>query len=121
MSEEKKMTCVVCPVGCEITVRREGDGLKIKGFQCKQGKIYAQEEFENPSRTLTATVKIKDSVLPLLPVKSKNPLPREKSIQAMQELAKIEIKAPVKIGDTVFANISGTGIDMIATRSMPLK
>ena len=40
----KKLTCIVCPNGCEIEI----DGDSIKGYTCKRGLEYAKEELFHP-------------------------------------------------------------------------
>jgi len=36
----------------------------------------------------------------------------------MEELAKVTVKAPVAIGDIIIENVAGTGIDVIATKTI---
>jgi CxxC motif-containing protein len=45
--------------GCEITVTGTGNTIeKIEGNECKRGIQYATDEFLDPRRILTTTVKI---------------------------------------------------------------
>ncbi len=118
--EKNNITCVACPVSCEIEVEiSRGQIKKIKGFQCVQGKKYAVEEFSQPLRILPATVRVENGLLPLVPVKSQEPIPRDLLEQAMLELARIKLVAPVQEGQVVMKNIMNTGVDMVATRNMP--
>ncbi len=116
---EKKLICVICPVGCEIygTINK-GKLQEIKGHRCEQGEEYAREEFTSPARILTATVNIRGGRVSQLPVKSSGPLPREKIEPAMKVLAQVMQKAPVQEGQVIIENILNTGKDLIATRSM---
>ena len=34
------------------------------------------------------------------------------------DLDKVEVKAPVKIGDVIIKNIFGTGVDILATKNI---
>ncbi|NLY52098.1 MAG: DUF1667 domain-containing protein [Firmicutes bacterium] len=116
---KRKMTCIVCPTGCQLEVQRDGDGkLSITGFQCRRGEAYAENEILNPRRVLTTTVKIRNASLPLLPVRTTEAIPKELLAEAMQVLAQVEVTAPVKTGDVILANILDTGIDVIASRDM---
>ena len=54
------------------------------------------KEHTAPERTLTTTVHIEGSVLPLLPVRTDKPIPKELLLEAMQKTADIIVKAPVK-------------------------
>ena len=51
---EKEMICIVCPVGCHISVNTET--YEVKGNACPRGAVYGKEE-------LTAPVKRGDIVL----------------------------------------------------------
>ena len=121
MSNKQTITCVTCPKGCKIDVWEENNELKMTGYSCKRGITYATSEFYHPSRVLATTVKITGADLPLLPVRTKEPVPKEKLLAIMDLLAKISIKAPIKMGDIVVSNILDTKIDVIATRSLKVR
>ncbi len=115
------MICIVCPVGCRLEVKKdEGNesGYLVTGNLCKRGVEYGIKEMTNPTRVLTTTVKIKDSLLERLPVRTNGEIPKDRVFACMKIIDEIEVKAPVRIGKVVFGNLSGTGIDLIASRSM---
>ena len=57
--EERKLTCIGCPMGCPLTVKMEhGEVVSITGNTCKRGDIYARKEVTNPTRIVTSTVRI---------------------------------------------------------------
>ncbi len=115
----KRINCIVCPLGCEITVQMQDDKIiAIKDFSCPRGQAYATEEMTAPKRVLTSTVKIAGGLLPLLPVVSSQPLPKEKVMACAAALRKINIQAPVQQGDIIIPDILGLGVDIIASRSM---
>ncbi|MHA1215393.1 MAG: DUF1667 domain-containing protein [Candidatus Hodarchaeales archaeon] len=118
-SSEKLITCIVCPKGCKITVREEEPGkLVMSGYSCKRGKNYATNEFYHPSRLLATTIRIKNARIPLVPVRSKSPVPKELLMDIMDLIASETVEAPVKMGDVLIENILDTGVDIIATRSL---
>ncbi|EMT39115.1 Uncharacterized protein with conserved CXXC pairs [Thermoanaerobacter thermohydrosulfuricus WC1] len=120
--ELKEITCIVCPLGCRIQVEMERGEIKsVKGYSCSRGLEYAKNEVTMPKRTITTSVRAIGGHLPLLSVRTKEPVPKEKIQEIMLELAKVEVKAPVKIGDVVVKNILGTGVDIIATRNLYVK
>ena len=51
-------------------------------------------------------------------VKTRTPIPKVKIFECMKALAAAEIKAPVHMGDVVCANVCGTGVDVIATKTV---
>ncbi|MGL5512538.1 MAG: DUF1667 domain-containing protein [Sporomusa sp.] len=117
----RKINCIVCPISCvgEIT-SEDGQIQTITGFACDRGKKYAKEEMTSPKRTLTTTVKVLGGALPLLPVVSKLPLPKDRVMACAQYLSTVSVEAPVVEGDIICPNILGLKVDIVATRDMPI-
>lgn len=111
----KKITCIVCPNSCSISV--EGD--KISGYKCKRGLEFASAELTYPKRSVTGTVKTVFKNMPVLPVKTKGVIPKDMVFAFMDELKKIEITRPVKRGDVLVPNVLETGTDVVATADIP--
>lgn len=111
----KELTCIICPRGCHLVV---DDELNVTGNTCPRGAIYAKNELTHPTRTLTSTVRIESSIESMLPVKSDNPLPKEKIFDAMELINKTTVKAPIKIGDIVIKNIFGLEVNIVATKDI---
>ncbi len=116
---EKNITCIVCPMGCRMTVTKLEDGnYKVEGNTCKRGEKYGVEEMTCPKRVVTSTVKIKEGALNLLPVKTNDAIPKELIFDLMALLDEVEITAPVKVGDIIVENVLNTGINIVASRNM---
>lgn len=116
MEKDKTITCISCPRGCRIKVKVvDGIPAVIEGYRCKRGLTYAETEMRNPLRILTTTVRVEGGQRPVLPVRTAAPIPKEKLHQAMVELKRVVVRPPVAIGETVYRNIAGTGVDVIAT------
>jgi CxxC motif-containing protein len=114
---EKNLTCISCPMGCQLTVVMSGHEIKmISGNQCPIGSKYAHAELRNPVRMLTSTLKVKNGTLPVVPVKTQTPIPKDQLFPCLNALKDIELQAPIKIGDIIFQNICATGVNIIATR-----
>ncbi len=114
--------CVVCPVGCKISIAENKDaelGYDIEGNKCKKGINYAIEELTNPTRNIASTVCIEGAHLTRLPVKTSEPIPKGKIFECMNEINKIKLTAPVKMGDIIIENVRGTEVNILATRSLP--
>ena len=117
--ETKQLICVNCPKGCRITVTMEGEkAVEVTGYSCENGKNYAMQESVCPMRILTTTVKITQSTLRVLPVMSEKEIPLHVWKQAMEEVRKITVQAPVSIGQIILEDLCGTGVRLIASRSM---
>ncbi|ASJ10543.1 molybdopterin oxidoreductase [Thermococcus sp. P6] len=118
MSERKfKLTCIVCPLGCEVEVTMEdGRITKVEGCRCPRGRDYAIQEVTEPKRTVMSVVPVKGGKFPTVAVKSDRPVPKELIPKIMRELAGVELEAPVKVGEIVVENVLGTGANIVATR-----
>lgn len=116
---EKKIICIVCPIGCEIMVTGEKNSIQeISGHICKRGEIYASDEFLCPKRILTTTVKIDESKIPVISVRSQDPIPKDQMFNCMEILRNTIVSADVKCGDVIVENILDTGVDIIVTRML---
>jgi CxxC motif-containing protein len=118
--ERKKMICIACPLGCHIEVFRNHseDGFSVTGNQCKRGIDYGVKEMINPTRLLTTTVKLRNSYLNRLPVRTDLPIPKAMIANCMREINRIEVCAPVKAGIVLIRNILNTGVNVISSRSI---
>lgn len=119
--ETSLVTCVICPKGCSISVAWSMDGgvkkvEEVHGNSCPRGLSYASSEVVHPVRVLSSTVRIRNSALSLLPVRSSSPLPKEMILDAMAVIKKTVVDGPVKMGDVIIPDILKSGIDMIACR-----
>lgn len=120
MSENRTITCVVCPMGCRMDIQLEkGRVTGVHGCSCKRGAAYAEAECTNPSRMLTTTVRVQNGQLPLVPVKTDKPVPKAMMMECMWEINRLVIKAPVKIGDVLLKNIAKTDVNIVATGCVP--
>ncbi|WP_158855119.1 DUF1667 domain-containing protein [Halorhabdus sp. CUG00001] len=119
-SETVEITCIACPVGCDVSIGVEdGEIQSIDGNTCPRGADYAKEEYRNPTRILPTTARVSGGVLPRVPVKSAEPMPKPKLEDAMVEIAAVEVDAPIQLGDVIVANVCDTGVDIVATRDLP--
>lgn len=105
------LTCVECPIGCDITVELDGKTvLGVKGNNCPRGKKYAENEVVCPVRVLTTTVRAENGKM--IPVKTNEPIKKENIFHAMSLINNIIVKTPVKVGQVVLKDIYD-GIDVV--------
>lgn len=144
----RELTCIVCPIGCRLSVENAADGeLLVTGNRCPRGAAYAVEEIRAPKRVVTATCRLgpagacaDDSSVPgaegnaaalrararrrglcdprRLPVKSSAPCPKERIDELLADIYAASATPPVKRGDVVIPNWKGTGIDVVAARAL---
>ncbi len=114
--KEKEITCIICPSSCRITVKGTKDSIEsVDGYICKRGKEYAEAEFLNPVRNITAIVKAKDYKTPVISVRTSKPVPKDKQMECMEIIKRLEVEPPYEIGRVVLKNILDTGADIILT------
>lgn len=116
--EKRELICIGCPLGCPLTVTMEKDEITVTGNTCKRGEIYAKKEVTNPTRVVTSSVPVKDGVIAMVSVKTKEDIPKDKIFACMEEIRKACVVAPVHIGDIVIENCAGTGVAVIATKNV---
>ena len=117
-----KVTCVICPVGCEIEVDHEKVDnvhkiLDVRNNKCPRGFKYASAEVVNPERVITSTVRLIGGEIARLSVKSEMPVPKSSLFDCMKQIRKTSVVSPVKMGDVIIENVAGTGVNIIATHN----
>jgi len=121
MSEVQKMVCIGCPIGCQLEVEHlagPDDAWRIAGYACKKGKTYAVEESTDPRRMVATTVAIDGAAWQRLPVRTAMPIPKDQVLALCRRLHAVRVRSPIAMGDVVLADALGTGVDVIATRSL---
>jgi len=114
----KELTCIGCPLGCVLTVTMDEENITVAGNTCSIGESYAKKEVTDPTRIVTSTVKVKDGKISRVSVKTKSDIPKDKIFACMQEIREAEVEAPVQIGDVVIKNCAGTGVPVVATKTV---
>ena len=100
----KTLTCIECPIGCEIEVSLEGGTVScVKGNGCPRGRAYAEAEVVCPKRVVTSTVRAENGAL--VPVKTDRPVLKDKMPEVMQKIASATCPAGVKIGYVVIEDV----------------
>lgn len=114
-----RLTCVLCPVGCELEVSKGAAGdIQVVGNQCDKGVPFALEEVLRPQRNLATSVPIAGTAARMVSVRLTGPVPRDLVFPILAEIAKLRPQAPVRRGQVLIANVLGAGVDVIATRTV---
>jgi len=118
-TEERRLTCIICPKGCSLRVRLEaGRVTLVEGNHCKRGAQYAEKEVTNPTRTVTTTIPIRGGCEKILSVKTRTDIPKAKVQACVQALKNVTAEAPVQIGDVILSDVAETGVDIITTKEI---
>ena len=117
--EVQEITCIICPIGCKAKVTTENGKIsKIEDLECPRGEEYVTRELEAPTRDFFTTIRIKGSRISVLPVRSTQPIPKEKMLDCAVKLAHVVVDAPVEAGDTIVKKPLGLDVDIVATRDV---
>ena len=113
---DKKLTCIVCPIGCSLSIVLDDNKnvIDVKGNTCPRGKDYAINEYINPVRVVTSTIKLEDGRI--IPVKTNRPIPKDKIFDCMEIINGYKASSPIKIGDVIISNVFGA--DIVATKNL---
>jgi CxxC motif-containing protein len=120
MSEVTHYLCTGCPLGCRLEVEyEEREIVEVRGFSCKRGKTFAQQEFSDPRRSVATTVRVEGGLWARVPVKTAAEVPKDRVHALCDALHELTLTAPVAMGDVVLPDALGTGVDVVASRDMP--
>jgi len=119
LSTVRIIRCIVCPTGCEIKVIQDKNKqITFEGYTCKRGLEYAEQEYYEPKRILTTTIRVENGFLPLVPVRTDKPILRDKINEAIKIIAEKKVKAPIKMGQILINNVLNTDANVIASRDL---
>ena len=120
----REFTCIICPNGCEISADYEIQADQsvvihsLEGATCKRGAEYVIQELTDPKRNIATSVLVEGGELPLASVRLTAPIPKARIFDAMDEIKKCRLKAPVKAGTVVIKGIVGLDADVIVTKNV---
>lgn len=122
--KQQEIICTICPVSCRVTLTEDKDskdGYKIEGAGCKRGEVYGINEITNPTRLVTSTVKVNNDSIKRLPVRTDDKIPKGKMKECMEIINSIEVNSDVTVGDVLYEDLFGLGINIVASKSLKLK
>lgn len=114
----KKVVCNKCKEYCVIDINNEYEKIEFLGNKCLQGIEFAQNDLESPKNVLTTLVRIKGADINVVSVKSDKPIDKRLFIKCSRALSRINVGAPIKIGDIVCKNLLNLGVDIICTKNV---
>ena len=116
---KRTFTCIVCPNGCEIEAEYEdSEVLSVTGNLCPKGEAYVTQELADPRRTIASSVRVRGGTLPLVSVRLTQAIPKNRIMDAMAEINRQELTAPVHIGDVVIPDLLELHSDVIVTKNV---
>ena len=119
---KKELTCIVCPMGCNLEVEIQGsDVVSVTGNTCKRGEEYAKTECINPQRVITTTVKSSEGHI--IPVKTDKAVPKDMIFECMKAITAIhpKVERDLNIGDILCEKIGGTDANIVVCAKVQRK
>ena len=112
---ERKMTCIICPRGCTLTVVIDDGGMpkSVSGEGCKRGENYAKSEITDPRRTVTSTVVCDGGGM--VAVKTSSAIPKARMMDVMEIINRTVAPRDTRLGDVLVKDVLGFGADLVAT------
>ena len=112
-------TCICCPLGCRIEVALDENGQvsEVSGYTCKRGADYAAQEAVAPERMVTAVLCVSGCLEPVS-VKTQRPVPKAAMKDVLAAVAALRLDAPVAAGDVLIEDVCGTGVAVVASKSV---
>jgi len=119
VTQTRSITCIVCPLGCKISVKMlENGGCLAAGNGCKNGGLYAETEMTNPVRMLTTTISVRNGAIERLPVRTDKAVSKSKIPEYLQTIKRIKVEAPIKMGEVIGWKLLDTDVCVIAAKNI---
>ena len=112
----KTMTCIMCPMGCQLQVEEKDGTVVVSGFTCKRGETYGRQEFISPKRIVTTLVSLEGGQV--VPVKTSDLIPKDKIFELLQTVCGLRVRRPVHVGDVLVPDVLHLGVDLVATKEV---
>lgn len=111
--------CIVCPQSCIVDAEwNESELLSIDRSKCKLAWDYVWGEIFDPRRMVSTSVPVAGGDMPLVSIKTDKPIPKDKIMEMMKLVARVDTQAPVGIGEIIVSDVLGTGVNLVATRKI---
>ena len=97
-------------MGCQLSAELTEAGVfvSVTGNTCKRGAEYARTECTDPRRTLTTTLRCVDGGV--VAVKTEQPIPKDRLMEAMKQINQVVVPLPVTIGDVLIPDVFGSRV-----------
>lgn len=105
--------CIMCPMGCPLTIEEKDGVVSVSGNTCPRGRKYGEQEFKSPERTLTTLVKMEGGGV--ASVKTTCPIPKDRLFELTDYIGTLSMPATCKIGDVVEVNPLGIQTEIVVT------
>ena len=106
-------TCIMCPMGCALTIEEKEGVLTVTGNGCPRGDKYGRAEYCHPERVVTTL--LKGSRGGVVSVKTDRPIPKDKIGDLLAWAAMFRLDKAVATGDVIAEDPASCGANVVAT------
>ncbi|MBO7390280.1 MAG: DUF1667 domain-containing protein [Clostridia bacterium] len=106
-------TCIMCPMGCALTIEETEGVLTVTGNGCPRGDKYGRAEYSHPERVVTTL--LKGLYGGVVSVKTDRPIPKDKIKDLLAWAASYRLDHAVETGAVIAENVADTGANIVAT------
>ena len=114
----KNMVCNKCEKYCILELRNDDEYTEYFGSSCSKKLDFKEVEMESSKDILTSLVRIKGADVKVVPVKSSKTIDKSLFMKCSRALSRINVGAPIRIGDIVCKNLLNLGVDIICTKNI---
>lgn len=107
-----KKTCIMCPLSCQLEIKKVGKEIEVSGHNCFRGVEYAKSEMTNPVRSFTSLISTKFGVIS---VKTTSPISKSLIPKALKYIDTIKLNKKPQFNEVIESNFLNTGTDLIVT------
>ena len=111
----KELKCTVCERGCILHADMDLYEISVSGNECPRGREYALGEYASPVRTAVFNVRVRGGAAPVVAARTARPVAVNKILPLSRLLAKLEVAAPVREGQTLFAALLGESLTAVSS------
>lgn len=105
--------CIMCPMGCSLSIEEINGEVVVSGNTCKRGAMYGKEEYTHPKRSITSLVKLASGGV--ASCKTTCTVPKERIFDVVNFIGTLTVSDDVQIGDVVATNVLDLGANVVIT------
>ncbi|MCL2540044.1 MAG: DUF1667 domain-containing protein [Firmicutes bacterium] len=109
-----KTICIVCPVGCELNIKKADRQITVTGHECIRGRDYGVKEYTAPERIVTTIVPLPDGQ-GTAALKTDKAIDKRLVKDALLEISRAQVSPVLKPGYIFIKNLLGTGANVVVT------
>lgn len=109
-----KITCIMCPMGCNINAIEQNGEINVENYGCNRGIKYAKQELIKPQRVITSLAVLVDGNV--FSCKTDGMVDKDKIFDVLREIKLHRFQKPIKMNQILIENVLEIGVNIISTQ-----